>query len=192
MQQIFLEQNSHLRSTTMIDGLLKAKRIAVIGNQGAGKTTLAVKLSGILDIEFVEIYWRANITIEQEAQAVKECTLQKESWIIDGDFGLLEFADTVIFIDFPLFLCLTGVIKRSLNYMKDWNFVSLKTYLQIPAKIVERVLFFKEVIQYRSKDEPAMLAKIGISKQQQNKITLKSRKDAQLLIESLNLAKAKH
>ena len=188
------QQQSDPLSPQMIDRLLKAKRIAVRGNQGAGKTTLALKLAEVLGVGFVEIYWKAKMTEEQENQYLetKERTLQQENWIVDGDFGLLEFADTVIILDLPLLLCLMGVIKRSFKYMRAWNFGSLKTYLQLPAKIGERLLFFKDVVQYT--DKPKMLAKLDASSRNQNKmtvITLKSRKEAQFLVESLSLAKSR-
>jgi adenylate kinase family enzyme len=194
MQNNSQQQSSPL-SPQMIDRLLKAKRIAVRGNQGAGKTTLALKLAEVLGVGFVEIYWKAKMTEEQEDQYLetKERTLKQETWIVDGDFGLLEFADTVILLDLPLLLCLMGVIKRSFKYMRAWNFGSSKTYLQIPAKIIERLLFFKDVIQYT--DKPKMLAKLDASSRKQNKmtvITLKSRKEAQFLLESLSLAKSEN
>ena len=53
----------------------------------------------------------------EEFDILLEAELQKDQWIIDGNFSRtfphrLEFADTVIWLDLPTITCLWGVTKR--------------------------------------------------------------------------------
>jgi adenylate kinase family enzyme len=102
------------------------KRIAVVGSCGAGKSTLSRKLSEITGIKIYHIdkmFWKPGwtpISKEELAQKISEVVLQ-DSWIIDGNFtGTMDMrfnaADTIIFLDYSLWACLWGVIKRRLMY----------------------------------------------------------------------------
>ena len=184
-------QHSPSFSPTIINQLLGSKKIAIIGNQGAGKTTLALKLDEIIGIDYVEIVWRTNDMTEAEIEEIKERMLQRENWIIDGDFGLLQFADTVILLDFPRLLCLWRAGKRSFKNILAWNFSSLKVYLQIPAKIIERIRFFADVYLYPSKYRPKQVAKVEVLPDNQNRIVLKSPKEVKMLLDSLELPKSR-
>jgi adenylate kinase family enzyme len=102
------------------------KRIIIIGPGGAGKSTLARQLSEILKIEVLHLdslYWRSGWEkpAEEEWENKVEELLQKDSWIMDGNFGgtmemRLESCDTAIFMDFPPMICLYRVMKRRLKY----------------------------------------------------------------------------
>lgn len=100
------------------------ERIVVIGCCGCGKSTLSIQLSqrlGLPVIHLDRLYWRSNwtpVTNEEFDEALK-AELDKPRWIMDGNFGRtmawrLSCCDTVIYMDFPRWLCVYGVLKRVL------------------------------------------------------------------------------
>ncbi|PAV29794.1 AAA family ATPase [Virgibacillus profundi] len=102
------------------------EKIAIIGGSGAGKSTLAQTLGRILQIPVYHldaIHWQPGwVPITSEAFIKKtENILNKESWIIDGNYGStmdlrLQQADTVIFLHYKTVHCLYGIIKRRIHY----------------------------------------------------------------------------
>lgn len=92
---------------------MSGPRIAILGNAGGGKTTLARRLARRLDLPVVHVDavqyrsgWRR--TPEAECDAILREAAARSRWIIDG-FGSdavmqerIERADTVILVDFPL------------------------------------------------------------------------------------------
>lgn len=104
------------------------KRVAIIGCGGSGKSTLARKLGDQLGIEVVHLdrhYWRAGwiAVADDEWDRIHKQLVVPQQWIIDGNFGRtmdsrLELADTVIFLDFPRWLCLSRVIWRRILYWR--------------------------------------------------------------------------
>lgn len=108
------------------------KKILIIGNTGAGKTTFARELSPKLNLPIVhldKLYWCGEWehVSREKFDALLQAELEKEEWIIDGNFNRtlplrLEFCDTVFFFDFSPFACLWGVTKRVIkNYGKSRN-----------------------------------------------------------------------
>lgn len=103
----------------------------VIGvSAGAGKSTFARKLSDILQINVHHLdtmYWEpgwVEATFEDFKSRQQEVINQQE-WIIEGNYRntfemRVEKADTIIYIEKPLTVCLYRVMKRWLtNIGKD-------------------------------------------------------------------------
>ncbi|MCP4567053.1 MAG: AAA family ATPase [FCB group bacterium] len=101
---------------------MRVKRILIIGNPGAGKSTLAMQLGLIMNLPVIHLdkyFWQKGwVAMESEKwrDNVREMVSRKE-WIIDGNFdGSLDVrlprADAVIFLDFPTHVCLWRVSKR--------------------------------------------------------------------------------
>ena len=98
------------------------ERIIIIGCGGAGKSTLARKLGEVLDLPVLhldKLFWKPGwVEMEREEfDALLQVELQKEKWIMDGNFNRtmperMKRCDTIIYLDFSRFACLMGVLKR--------------------------------------------------------------------------------
>jgi len=90
-------------------------RIAIIGCSGAGKSTLARKLGTLLNIPVFHLdaeLWKPGwiMSSDDEERIVLQRLLAEKSWIIYGNYGStmpqrFAVADTIIFLDFPGWLC---------------------------------------------------------------------------------------
>jgi energy-coupling factor transporter ATP-binding protein EcfA2 len=102
-----LQQDSPSFSTEIIRQVIAAKIIAIIGNQGAGKTTLALKLAEIIGLDYVEpfILGKDNKMTEAEIQELKDRISLRDNWIIDGGFGLLGPIQSSCWIVHYSFVC---------------------------------------------------------------------------------------
>ena len=99
------------------------KRIAVIGNGGGGKSTLARRLGAALDIpvlaiDKVQFGPGVSRTPELELNKIHDAELERERWIIDG-FGpwpamerRFALADTIVFVDFPVWIHFLWAARR--------------------------------------------------------------------------------
>lgn len=116
------------------------KRVAVVGCIGAGKSTLARALGKALGLPVVHLdrhWWEDGAYVIEGRRTVKQRTLppdkyhqfqrevvEREEWVIDGGVdGLelrLERADTVVFLDLPLLLCASRVIRRTNKAREDY------------------------------------------------------------------------
>jgi adenylate kinase family enzyme len=102
------------------------KRVVIIGSGGAGKSTLAVRLGEIVKIEVLhldQLYWKPNWVESPKDEWIQTVAglLQKETWIMDGNFGgtmemRMAACDTVIWLDLPPTVCVYQALKRTLKY----------------------------------------------------------------------------
>lgn len=109
------------------------KRVIIIGNSGAGKSTFARRLRDLtgLPLHYLDRIWhrpdKTTITRE-EFDARLKAILQEEQWIIDGGYTRtlelrLAACDTVIFLDYPLETCLAGVEARRNTVREDMPWI---------------------------------------------------------------------
>lgn len=99
------------------------QRIAIIGSPGAGKATLARELSRRLNLPLYHLdrmFWQPNwVATPREAfVAEQERLTRADRRIFDGNYNgslpiRLAAADTIIFLDLPISLCLGSVLRRS-------------------------------------------------------------------------------
>ncbi|MCL9999938.1 MAG: topology modulation protein [Erythrobacter sp.] len=98
------------------------RRVIVIGPCGSGKSTLARDLAPRLGLPLVhmdQLGWNAGWveTDDAELAARLAAAVAQETWLIEGNYGSLlaprlERADTVIYLDFPVRLCLWRLVRR--------------------------------------------------------------------------------
>ena len=98
------------------------QRIIVIGCPGSGKSVLSRALhnkTGIPLYHLDMMYWNADKTTVEKSVFLERLSavLEKDAWIIDGNYGStmelrMTACDTVIFLDYPLEVCLDGIKER--------------------------------------------------------------------------------
>ena len=98
------------------------KKVIVIGCPGSGKSTVSRALhnkTGIPLYHLDMMYWNADKTTVEKSVFLERlfAVLEKDEWIIDGNYGAtmelrMAASDTVIFLDYPLNVCLNGIKER--------------------------------------------------------------------------------
>ncbi|HEY6816083.1 MAG TPA: topology modulation protein [Croceibacterium sp.] len=102
------------------------QRVLVIGPCGAGKSTAAVELGRLLGLpvhHLDQLHWRAG-WIESSREELLDALapiLASERWLIDGNYGgtmaaRIGRADTVVYLDYPTWLCLRRAFGRVWRY----------------------------------------------------------------------------
>ncbi len=99
-------------------------KIAIIGNGGSGKTTLALTLHKKLNIPLHHLdqyQWKPGWqrTDRTELEIIHKELCDRDSWIIEGlAIRLFPYrfqkADLIIFLNIPIYICLWRVIKRAI------------------------------------------------------------------------------
>ncbi len=155
------------------------KKIMVIGSGGAGKSTFAVKLGQMLNIEVIHLdslYWQPGwVKLANDAwDATLAALLAREAWIMDGNYTRtlalrLAACDTVIFLDLARTVCLWRILRRRLRY---WHGVRP----DMGAGCEERVTleFARWVWDYPRRVRPKVLALLRAHEQSKRIIRLSS------------------
>lgn len=113
-----------------------AQQISIQGISGSGKTTLGRVLEQRMGIPYLEtdalVHGPGWIEApDAELRALVEPLVLSEWWVIDGDYRrklgtlVLEHADTVVWLDLPLRVCLARLWTRTRRRMREheqlWN-----------------------------------------------------------------------
>ena len=162
--------------------LFRCKRLAILGNQGAGKSTLAENLRDILRLDYVDIEWRPG-----DATAIRERMARQERWVVDGDFGLLDLADRVIVLDFPVTLCLWRATKRAIKNLRLWSDALPRVLVRIPPKTFELFGLLAIILKASSRPCPGTASNWVPN---EHTITFTSPKQVDALLEALNSQKS--
>lgn len=98
------------------------KKIMIIGCPGSGKSTFSRNLHNLTGIPLFHLdmmYWNSDRTTVDKVLFRERLLdiIQMSEWIIDGNYGStielrLQACDTVIFLDYPLSVCLEGIKER--------------------------------------------------------------------------------
>ncbi len=103
--------------------MIDSKKISVIGNSGAGKSTISQKLGELFGIEVFSIdtiYWLPGWVLRNENSFdnLHNRWIKQKSWIIEG-IGYwnalkyrLDESDMIIFLDIPVEICKERAEKR--------------------------------------------------------------------------------
>lgn len=154
------------------------KKIIVIGCPGSGKSTFSVKLrkrTGFPLFHLDMMYWNPDRTTVGKAVFIERLSgaLRGDEWIIDGNYGStmelrLRACDTVIFLDYPLEVCLKGIGERKgkvrsdmpwiekegeedeefIEFIKNYNFQSKPKVMELLEKY-----FDKDIYIFKSREE---------------------------------------
>ena len=98
------------------------QKILVIGCSGSGKSTLSRELRDVTGLPLFpldNIWWepdRSHISREEFDRKLDEI-LRTDRWILDGDYSRtyemrFQACDTVIFLDYPVTVCMNGIKER--------------------------------------------------------------------------------
>ncbi|HAQ08543.1 MAG TPA: AAA family ATPase [Bacillus bacterium] len=168
------------------------KKVIIIGSGGAGKSTLARQLGGVLHIKVYHLdalYWKPGWKTTEKGEWVETLgkIIAEETWIMDGNFGsTLELraqaADSIIFLDYSTTRCLFGIIKRRIKYHG-------KSRPDMTDGCEEKLdwEFIKWVAQYKLKKAPEIIGKLDQYKSLGKEIYhLKNPRETEQFIASLN------
>jgi adenylate kinase family enzyme len=112
------------------------RRVSIQGISGSGKTTMGRALAGRLGVRHLETDrlvhgpgWTE--TPDAELRAAIEPILRSDGWVVDSDYRrklgtlVLESADTVVWLDLPLRVCMRRLWGRTLPRIRNreelWN-----------------------------------------------------------------------
>ena len=134
------------------------KKAIVIGCPGSGKSTFSKALqkrTGIPLFHLDQLYWNADQTSVHHSVFLARLSevLQKSEWIIDGNYAStmelrLQACDTVVFLDYPLEVCLRGVRERRGKARSDLPWIETGE---------EDAEFISFIENYRSQSRPLVM-----------------------------------
>ena len=153
------------------------KKVIVIGCPGSGKSTVSRALhnkTGIPLYHLDMMYWNADKTTVEKKVFLERLSvvLEKDEWIIDGNYGStmelrMVACDTVIFLDYPLDVCLDGIRERRGKPRSDMPWIETE----------EDAEFIEFIKNYNEQQKPKvleLLEKYG----DKNIVICKSREEA--------------
>ena len=143
------------------------KKILVTGNAGSGKTAFSSDLARALQIRLWRldsIVWKPGwqeTSIEERREKI-QVLVDGDSWVIDGvSSQVFLAADTVFFLDIPLYRCVFNIVKR-------FFYNGFKTRESLPANCPEIFGVFKAIkiaFIYQKVTRPIILNVIAENRQ---------------------------
>ena len=128
------------------------------------------------------MYWNEDgTTVEKHIFLERlSAAMSEEEWILDGNYSStmewrMSQCDTVIFLDYPLALCLDGIRARRGRARSDMPFVA--------SEADEDFIDF--VKSYRTQQRPRVLALLAQYGEGRTVIACKSREEADALVRGL-------
>ena len=162
------------------------KKVIVIGCPGSGKSTVSRTLhnkTGIPLYHLDMMYWNADKTTVEKSVFLKRLSdvLEKDEWIIDGNYGStmelrMAACDTVIFLDYPLDVCLDGIRERRGKPRSDMPWIETE----------EDSEFIEFIKNYNEQQKPKVLELLK-KYSDKNIIILESREQADAFLNGENL-----
>ena len=162
------------------------KKIIVIGCPGSGKSTVSRALhnkTGIPLYHLDMMYWNADKTTVEKSVFLERLSavLEKDEWIIDGNYGStmelrMVACDTVIFLDYPLEICLDGIKERRGKPRSDMPWIETE----------EDAEFIEFIKNYEEQQKPKVLELLK-KHSDKNIIIFKSREQADAFLNGENL-----
>lgn len=168
------------------------KRVAIFGNAGGGKSTLARELASITGLPLAvvdELQFRAGgVPVPHEQYLEAHATwLSRDEWIIDGFGGLapmwerLEAADTLIHVDLPLQLHALWVTKRFLGGL----FVAPRGWPENSPLVSSTISSYRVLWPCHARLTPRYRAYVAEAAQRKRVFHLRSRRELMQFLESM-------
>ena len=162
------------------------KKVIVIGCPGSGKSVFSRtlhELTGLPLYPLDMIRWREDrtmISCEEMIRRILEIGKEDE-WIMDGNYGAtmelrMTLCDTIIFLDYPVDVCLEGIMARRGKTRPDLPWVE--------AEDEEDREFIDFVKNYKIVNRPVVLERLE-KHAGKNIIVFKSRKEADAFLAGL-------
>ena len=162
------------------------KKVIVIGCPGSGKSTVSRALhnkTGIPLYHLDMMYWNADKTTVEKSVFLERLSavLENNEWIIDGNYGStmelrMAACDTVIFLDYPLDVCLDGIKDRRGKPRSDMPWIETE----------EDAEFIEFIKNYNEQQKPKVLELLK-KYSDKNIIILESREQADAFLNGENL-----
>ncbi len=156
----------------------RMKKVIVIGCPGSGKSSFSRVLhqqTGIPLCHLDMLYWNADKTTVPKPVFLERLSsvLAEDAWIIDGNYAStmelrMAACDTVIFLDYPLEVCLDGAISRIGKKRSDMPWIENALDPQLKSQIES----------FGSRHLPAIHALIDRYRDGRTVVILKSREEA--------------
>ena len=167
-------------------------RIIVIGCPGSGKSTLSRELSqrtGTPLHHLDMMYWREDgTTVEKSLFLERLATaMAGNTWIIDGNYAStmdirMAACDTVIFLDYPVEVCLEGIRSRVGKPRGDIPW----TETRVDGELA------KFVLDYPEQQRPRVLELIRKYGEGRRVVILQSRREAESFLENMITEESPH
>ena len=177
-----------------IEQLRLAKKIAVIGCAGSGKTYLSKQLANKLDLPIVHLdqyHWLPGWQrVAQEDFSRKHTQLcQEQAWIMDGIYfrhlqERIQATDAIIFLDMSRHDCLWNVIKRAVLYhgkVQDADPVGCKQQI-FSFKFLE---FLRWIWNFYPKTKPLIVSQLEQAKKSKIVLVITSQEEMNAFLEQL-------
>ena len=162
------------------------KKIIVIGCPGSGKSTVSRALHNKIGIPLYHLdmmYWNADKTTVEKSAFLERLSvvLEKDEWIIDGNYvSTMELrmaaCDTVIFLDYPIDVCLDGIKARRGKPRNDMPWIETE----------EDAEFIEFIKKYNEQQKPKVLELLE-KYSDKNIIIFKSREQSDAFLNGENL-----
>ena len=162
------------------------KRVMVIGCPGSGKSTVSRALhnkTGIPLYHLDMMYWNTDKTTVEKSLFLERLSvvLEKDEWIIDGNYGStmelrMAACDTVVFLDYPLDVCLDGIRARRGKPRSDMPWIETE----------EDAEFIEFIKSYNEQQKPKVLELLE-KYSDKNIVILESREQADAFLNGENL-----
>ena len=133
------------------------KKVIVVGCPGSGKSTVSRALhnkTGVPLYHLDMMYWNADKTTVEKSVFLERLSavLEKDEWIIDGNYGStmelrMAACDTLIFLDYPLDVCLDGIRERRGKPRSDMPWIETE----------EDAEFIEFIKNYNEQQKPKVL-----------------------------------